>query len=76
MTELIYNSSVNRTTQHNPFEIVIGMLPRKRINLVPLPTKARPSAEAEDFAKYIHDIYTKMFEGELRQMKITRHMQI
>ena len=51
ITEFAYNSS---------FEIVTGMLLRKPIDLVPLPTNARPSAEAEDFAKHIHEIHDEV----------------
>ncbi|GFS36272.1 NAD(P)-binding Rossmann-fold superfamily protein [Actinidia rufa] len=57
MAEFSYNSSVNRSTGRSPFEIAIGLLPRKPIDLVPLPIEARPSDEAEAFSKHICDIH-------------------
>ena len=57
MVEFAYNSSVNRSTGRSSFEIVIGLLPRKPINLVPLPIEARPSVEAEAFSKHIQDLH-------------------
>ncbi|KAH7511695.1 hypothetical protein FEM48_Zijuj12G0007700 [Ziziphus jujuba var. spinosa] len=57
MAEFAYNSSINRSTGRSPFEIVTGMLPRKPIDLVPLPLAARPSAEAETFGRHIQEIH-------------------
>ena len=53
MVEFTYNSSVNISTSHNPFERVTGVLPRKPIHLVPLPDTACPSVEADAFSKHI-----------------------
>lgn len=60
MAEFAYNSSVNRSTGRSPFEIVTGLLPRKPIDLVPLPIQARPSAKAEAFSQHIHDIHDEV----------------
>ncbi|KAH7537757.1 hypothetical protein FEM48_Zijuj03G0126800 [Ziziphus jujuba var. spinosa] len=57
MAEFAYNSSINRSTGRSPFEIVTEMLPRKPIDLVPLPLVARPSAEAETFGRHIQEIH-------------------
>ncbi|KAL6188925.1 hypothetical protein ACLB2K_040316 [Fragaria x ananassa] len=57
MAEFAYNSSKNRTTGCSPFEIVSGLLPRKPIDLVPLPLAARPSVEAESFSSHIRHIH-------------------
>ena len=57
MVEFAYNSLVNWSTGINPFEIVIGLLPRKPIDLVPLPIEACPSVEAEAFSKHIQDLH-------------------
>ena len=48
---------MNRTTGRNPFEIVTSLLPKKPIDLVPLPIEARPSAKAEAFSKHTCDIH-------------------
>ena len=53
MAKLAYNNSVNRSTGRSPFEIVTGLLPRKPIDLIPLPIEARPSVEAKAFSKHI-----------------------
>ena len=50
MAEFAYNSSVNRSTGHSPFEVVLGANPRKPIDLVVLPSSAHPSVEAEAFS--------------------------
>ncbi|PRQ21796.1 putative nucleotidyltransferase, Ribonuclease H [Rosa chinensis] len=57
MAEFAYNSSKNRSTVRSPFEIVTGLLPRKPIDLIPLPLEARPSAEAEFFCSHIPNIH-------------------
>lgn len=57
MAEFEYNSSVNRTTGRSPFEIVLGLQPRKPIDLVPLPILDRPSAKADAFADHIRNIH-------------------
>lgn len=51
--EFAYNSSVNRSTGQSPFEVVIGLQPRKPIDLINLPPSARSSAEAKSFASHI-----------------------
>ena len=56
MAEFAYNSSVNQSTDISPFEIVTGLLPRKPIDLVPLPIEARPNVEAEAFSKHKQDL--------------------
>ena len=57
MVEFAYNSSVNSSTSHSPFEIVTGLLPRKPIDLVPLLMEAQPSIEADAFSKHIRDLH-------------------
>lgn len=54
MAKIAYNSSVNRSTSRYPIEIVTGLLSRKPIDLVPLPSC--PSAQAEAFRQHIRDI--------------------
>ena len=60
MAEFAYNSSINRSTGRSPFEIVMGVCPKKPIDLVPLPIASRPSVEAEAFSKHIHDIHDEV----------------
>lgn len=56
-TEFSYNSSINRTTSHSPFEFLTGILPRKPIDFVHLPPKASPSVDANEFANHIRNIH-------------------
>ncbi|KAL3507023.1 hypothetical protein ACH5RR_032405 [Cinchona calisaya] len=50
MAEFPYNSSINISTDYSPFEAVMGVNPRKSIDLLPLPSSARLSVEAEAFS--------------------------
>ena len=70
------HTTVNRSTGCNPFEIVAGFLPKKPIDLVPLPMEAQPSVEADALVS-IYMIYMMRFEGRLLlAMRITRHILI
>ena len=60
MVEFTYDSLVSRSTCRSPFECVTGVLPKKPIDLVPLPNTARPSVEVDAFAKYICDIHDEI----------------
>ena len=60
MVKFTYNSSVNRSIGRIPFECVTSALPRKQVDLVPLPNTAHPSVEADAFAKHIHDIHDEI----------------
>ena len=60
MVEFTYNSSVNKSTGHSPFEHVTGVFPRKPIDVVPLSDTALPSNEANAFAKHICDKYDEI----------------
>ncbi|RVW30177.1 Transposon Ty3-I Gag-Pol polyprotein [Vitis vinifera] len=74
--EVVNRSLVNGSTGCNPFEIVAGFLPKKPIDLVPLPMEAQPSVEADALVS-IYMIYMTLFEGRLLSaMRITRHMLI
>ncbi|GFY96391.1 hypothetical protein Acr_11g0006970 [Actinidia rufa] len=54
------DGSVSRTTGRSPLETVTGLPPRKPIDLVPLPVEARPSVEADAFAKHIREIHDEV----------------
>lgn len=56
MAELEYNSLVNRPTSQRPFEIMIGLLPSKAIDLVSLSTEAKLYVEPDAFSKHIYDM--------------------
>ena len=56
MAEFTNNSSLNRSISHSPFEIVTESLPRKPMDLVPLPMDAWPIIEADAFSEHIDDI--------------------
>ena len=60
MAEFVYNNSVNRSTGKSPFEVVIGICPRLPIDLSPLPTEAKPSQEAEQFARHKKDAHDEV----------------
>jgi hypothetical protein len=37
MAEFAYDNSINKTTGRSPFEVVLGVNPKKPIDLIPLP---------------------------------------
>jgi len=51
--EFAYNSSINRSTDLSPFEVVTGTRPRLPMDLSTLPLTTRHSEAAEDFAQHI-----------------------
>eukprot|EP00268_Persea_americana_P063957 TRINITY_DN8359_c0_g3_i3.p1 TRINITY_DN8359_c0_g3~~TRINITY_DN8359_c0_g3_i3.p1 ORF type:complete len:170 (+),score=27.95 TRINITY_DN8359_c0_g3_i3:149-658(+) len=60
MAEFAYNNSIKRSTGRSPFEVVIGIQPRLPIDLSPLPADARPSQEAEQFARHMKDVHDEV----------------
>ena len=56
MVEFACNSSVSQPMGRNPFWRVTCLLPRKPIDLVPLPIEARPRVEADAFDPHIRDV--------------------
>ena len=60
ITEFSYNNFVNRSTGKSPLQIVNGYSTRTPIDLVFLPPHIRVSKPAENFAKHIHDLHTKI----------------
>ena len=60
MVLFAYNRIVNGSIGHNPFEIVIGLLLRKLIDLVSLLMETLPNIEADAFSKYIHDLHEEV----------------
>lgn len=60
MAEFVYNSSVNRSTGCSPFEAVMGINPRKPVDLLPLPASACSTAETKAFSKHILDIHDEV----------------
>ncbi|KAK8951621.1 hypothetical protein KSP39_PZI004098 [Platanthera zijinensis] len=57
IAEFAYNSSVNRSTGRSPFQVVSGYDPRKSVDLVPIPSEARPSESAESFTRHLHELH-------------------
>jgi len=49
-----YNSSVNRTTDRSPHEIVYGFRFRQPIHLIPMVDHYRVSESASSFATHMH----------------------
>ena len=60
ITEFSYNNFVNRSTGKSPLQIVNGYSTCTPIDLVFLPPHIRVSKPAENFAKHIHDLHTKI----------------
>ena len=50
ITQLAYNSSVNRSIGASPFEVVHGYTPRKPLDLLPTSPHVRISESAKAFA--------------------------
>ena len=63
MAEFAYNSSVNKTTGFNPFEIVTGFKPRQPIDLIPMAHHHyRVSDSASAFASHIRALHEEIKE--------------
>lgn len=59
--EFVYNSSVNRSTELSPFEIVIGRDPQVPLDLTPLPLHLPASQGADEFAQHIQSLHAEVF---------------
>lgn len=59
-TEFFYNSSVNRITSMNPFEIVTSYKPRVPIDLIPMLATHRPSESTSTFVQHIHSLHEEL----------------
>lgn len=55
--EFAYNNSVDRSTDHSPFEVVQGFSPRQPLDLVSLPIEFRPTASVQSFANHIRNLH-------------------
>ena len=63
MAEFVYNSSVNRTTNLSPFEIVTDFKPRQPIDLIPMAHHhSRVSDFASAFASHIRALHEEIGE--------------
>ena len=60
IAEFAYNSSVNRTTGRTPFEILLGVQPKRPIDLMSLPPQARVSIEADEFLRHITEVHANV----------------
>ena len=58
--EFAYNSSINRSTDKSPFEIVHGYKPRKPLDLIPLSIHTRISESAESFAQHVKNLHKEV----------------
>lgn len=70
MAEFEYNSSINRTTGSSPIEIVLGLQPRKPIDLVPLPISTCPSGEVNAFTDHIRYIHADPLKNCFKQYQL------
>ena len=60
IAEFAYNSSVNRSTGHSPFEVVTGHIPRSPIDLAIPSLESRTSESAESFAHHLHALHQEI----------------
>jgi len=71
--QFAYNSSINKSIDMSPFEVVHGYKPRKPLDLLPMSFHARVSESAESFARRIQDLHieiTKQIETSNAQYKL------
>ena len=66
MDELTYNSSVNRTTCLNPFEIVTDFRSRQSIELVQMAHHYRVSDSASTFTSHIRALHEEIRENIMK----------
>lgn len=59
-SKFAYNSSVNRTTDMSPFEIVTGYRLMAPIELIPMSASHHPSESAFAFVSYIHSLHQEI----------------
>jgi hypothetical protein len=58
--EFGYNSSINRSTGHSPFEMVTGAKPQVPLDLTPLPKPTQSSKAAQDFSHHIQQFHNEV----------------
>jgi len=71
--QFAYNSSINKSIDMSPFEVVHGYKPRKPLDLLHMSFHARVSESAESFARRIQDLHieiTKQIETSNAQYKL------
>ena len=60
VAQLAYNSSVNRSINASPFEVMHGYTPRKPLDLLPMSLHVRIFEFPEAFAQHIHDLHSEI----------------
>uniref|UniRef100_A0A2N9HV25 RNA-directed DNA polymerase n=1 Tax=Fagus sylvatica TaxID=28930 RepID=A0A2N9HV25_FAGSY len=60
IAEFAFNSSINRSTQHSPFEVVYGSKPASVLDLVPLPIPKKVHPKAEEFATILQQVHQQV----------------
>uniref|UniRef100_A0A2N9F7T1 RNA-directed DNA polymerase n=1 Tax=Fagus sylvatica TaxID=28930 RepID=A0A2N9F7T1_FAGSY len=60
IAEFAFNSSINRSTQHSPFEVVYGSNPASVLDLVPLPIPKKVHPKAEEFATILQQVHQQV----------------
>ncbi|CAA3008078.1 DNA RNA polymerases superfamily [Olea europaea subsp. europaea] len=73
VTQIAYNSSINRSLGMSPFEAVHEYKPREPLDLIPMSPQARASVSAEAFAQHLRDLHieiNKQLEASNAQYKL------
>ena len=60
IAKFAFNSSVNRSSNYNPFEIVYGNNPSSVTDLVALPMPKRVHRKVEDMADVMQQVYQQV----------------
>lgn len=60
MAEFTFNSSVNRSSSYNPFEIVYGNNPSSVSDLIALPMPKRVHPKVEDMANVMQQVHQQV----------------
>jgi hypothetical protein len=62
LAEFAYNSSLNRSTQAAPFEVVYGYKPASVTELIPLPVPAKAHPKALDMVTHMQQVHCEVKE--------------
>ena len=61
-TEFAYSTTMNRTTDKSPHEIIYSFRPRQPIDLIPKSDYIRASDSASSFASHAHDLHKEVMD--------------
>ena len=58
--EFAHNHTMSRSTRFSPFQVVYSIVPRRPLDLIPLPSKTRVHGKAEEFIGGLQEIHKQV----------------